>query len=579
MVIHAGDLCHLLEVQAPYEVVDDHQQVVRIWTTVAERWSSIKPETGSERLEGQQTVARTRYLVKMHEFPGLSPSHRLIHQGRPFNIESVLEVDEANRETQCVCVETELETLQIDQLQGGSLTLNVLIGRPASTSARLRTVTPIEVEAHFEWGTTTQYLTGSTTAQVYQPLAKIDVDVTGLSAGVLYYYRLNYRRPGATVYETSTGSFRTARAPGIGFSFGVFTDGHMRAKLTGANYAGQEVYAQMLANIEAAGLDGVVVGGDTFHCEHYTEWNAPTFRDALRRHMYITGKWGSALSNGWLAFVLGNHEGEQLWRYNLDQELPGHARDARKRVIPNPTAAVTSDIGGTQGTDGENCFSWVSGDARFIVLDPYAFTAAQPHSRDGIEGSGDNWDWTLGEEQHSWLRSTLSANTSKWIFVFVHQIVGGVNTYGRGGIEAAKHSVAGNASYEWGGEDASGVNQYATKREGWVTTIHDALLGALRGESTLGVVVFMGHDHVGVIQTLDDIVYHHIGQPSDEDYGEGFYTAGGYANGEQEKNSHHVEVDVTSTTCTIKTIAAVRSGDTPGHGYANGDVMDQYVLS
>ena len=59
-------------------------------------------------------------------------------------------------------------------------------------------------------------------------------------------------------------------------------------------------------------------------------------------------------------------------------------------------------------------------------------------------GSGDNWYWTLGEQQYKWLRRSLEQSDAKLRFVFLHHLVGGSDRNQRGGAEAAPF-------WEWGG--------------------------------------------------------------------------------------------------------------------------------
>lgn len=580
--MRAGTLRHSVEVQQATEAVDDRHGIRKVWTTLAERRAQVTELGGTETVKADQLVANATHEVRLRWFDGLSPAHRLIHNGRHLNIEAVSNPDGRKREQLCACIEDINASAQMEQLVDGKLVLYPIQGRPATTSVLLRCVSPVEVEAYYRWGTTAANLAlGSTTPTVYAPFTSIDAEITGLTKYTVYYYRFAYRRPGEAEYTEVTGTIRTGRTTGVGgtFSFDIWADGHQWGDYYDASHARREVHAQMLANVAAGSGDGAVVLGDTFQGEHYAGHNSPCRRDALRRHMHVAGLWGSAFVSKWLCFVLGNHEGEQLWRKNAGQSLPGYARDARKTVIPNPTAAVVSDLGGDLGTDGENCYSWVWGNATLIVLDPFAFTGTQPHNKDDIEGSGDNWDWTLDSAQYLWLASTLLGSSSTWKFVFLHHLVGGVNNYGRGGIECVKHSVAGKASYEMGGEDGDGNDVWSTYRPGvaWsLGPLHDLFVQT-------GVnVAFHGHDHCGVRQLLDDVVYHTIGKPSDSTYGEGFYGSGEYAdeNGTKVLNSHHLRVTVGNTNCTVESIAAVRSGDpTPGHGYDNGEVMDTYVIT
>jgi len=102
--------------------------------------------------------------------------------------------------------------------------------------------------------------------------------------------------------------------------------------------------------------------------------------------------------------------------------------------------------------DREDYYAWQWGDAQFIVLDPFWFTQQQ-------RGRKDNWSRTLGSNQYQWLKGTLEASNAKFIFMFIHHLVGGANEQCRGGAEAAPW-------YEWGGGNPDGTDGCARNRPG-----------------------------------------------------------------------------------------------------------------
>jgi len=122
----------------------------------------------------------------------------------------------------------------------------------------------------------------------------------------------------------------------------------------------------------------------------------------------------------------------------------------------------------------QNYYAWEWGNALFLVLDPFRFTM----------GNKDPWQRTLGNQQYQWLKTTLQNSKAVFKFVFIHNLVGGVDLKGRGrgGAEASQY-------YEWGGADTSGLNQFSINRPGWENPIHDLLL------QYKVQAVFHGHDH------------------------------------------------------------------------------------
>jgi hypothetical protein len=169
----------------------------------------------------------------------------------------------------------------------------------------------------------------------------------------------------------------------------------------------------------------------------------------------------------------------------------------RTQYFPNPVpddfyignAALDKDVGALQ-----DYYAWEWGDALFIVLDPYWFTPPK-------KGANDLWNPTLGEAQYQWLKKTLETSHSKWKFVFIHQLTGGLDKNGRGGMEAA-------GFYEWGGHNADGSWGFEQQRPGWATPIHSLLV------ANHVTAVFHGHDHLFAKQELDGIIYQEVPQPS-----------------------------------------------------------------
>lgn len=82
-----------------------------------------------------------------------------------------------------------------------------------------------------------------------------------------------------------------------------------------------------------------------------------------------------------------------------------------------------------------------------------------------------------------------------------HQLVGGLDKGGRGGVEAA-------TLFEWGGREKDGRDTFAVNRPGWEKPVHKLLV-----ENDVSAV-FHGHDHFYAHQELDGIVYQLVPQPA-----------------------------------------------------------------
>ena len=375
---------------------------------------------------------------------------------------------------------------------------SILLGSPTSSSIKANVLSPTQGG--------TVYLACGTVRGVYPlqsapvPLVAgtpVELALTGLAANTQYYYRLYYLPAGGAYGPTAEYTFHTARPAGITFTFTIQADSHMDEN------SSLDIYLRSLGNVAATTPDFHIDLGDTFMCEKHTGpltavvQSAPDYATVAARYTYERGNFGTISSTAPVFLVNGNHEGESGWFLNgTASNLAIWTTQARQRhfVNPMPDAFYTGDgvdepFVGKRGT----WYAWTWGDALFVVLDPFWNTAKQPGS--------DGWNLTLGDRQYAWLQQTLTGSTAIYKFVFIHNLVGGLDGQMRGGIEAAPY-------YEWGGKNADGTAGYATRRPTWTEPIHALLV------RTGVTAVFHGHDHLYAKQDLDGIVYQEVPQPS-----------------------------------------------------------------
>jgi kynurenine formamidase len=150
----------------------------------------------------------------------------------------------------------------------------------------------------------------------------------------------------------------------------------------------------------------------------------------------------------------------------------------------------------------------------------------------------------LGETQYQWLKSTLETSDAKWKFVFIHQLIGGYDKNGRGGVEVAPY-------YEWGGNNADGSYGFDQYRPGWSMPIHQLLV------ANNVTAVFHGHDHLFVKQELDGIIYQECPQPSAAQANTNSAADYGYLSGDVLPSPGHIRVTVTPDRVTVEYVRAV----------------------
>jgi hypothetical protein len=207
----------------------------------------------------------------------------------------------------------------------------------------------------------------------------------------------------------------------------------------------------------------------------------------------------------------------------------------RKRFFPNPVPDGFYSGNETKHPDAgllQNYYSWNWGNALFIVLDPYMFNQRQ-------RGQRDNWSRSLGAEQYLWLQRILETSKATFKFVFIHQLVGGLEQPGRGGIEAAPF-------YEWGGKNADGSEGFKEHRPDWVIPIHQLLV------KNRVNIVFHGHDHLYAKEKLDGIIYQEVPQPGDPRGGTQNAEEYGYKSGTIIGSSGHLRILVSAGKTTVE---------------------------
>lgn len=466
-----------------------------------------------------------------------------------------------------------------------------ILGRVTANSVTVSLYSLLSTDVYVEYGTSSGNYQNSTLGYLMQSVETPIEIVLGngdnpnnppLSADTTYFYRVRCRESGlGGSFEIGPErTFHTQRSGGQSFEFSIMSDEHLQSMHMLPYNSQQEtkrnnnkaLYKRTLQNVIATEPDFLFSLGDFANTELYVGRDAPTLHEATERYL-LQRKYIDSITHSIPFFlVVGNHEGEQGWRYiEPSDDLAVISTQARKKLIPNPT----SDNFYTGNLDDipefglrEDYFAWEWGDALFVALDPFWYTTVKPHDAPtGSGGSRDGWDWTLGKTQYDWLYQTLSNSNKKWKFVFIHHLVSttfgneNYHYYGMGGTEIAEF-------FEWGGDNEDTTGGFGSKRSTWQhDPIHDMLVNQ-------GVTaVFHGHDHFCGFQH-DGIHYIECPQPGDSGYTTGHKTLGWYNQGDFYPNSGHIQVEVNGTqSVTVKYIQAFLPGDRN-----NGNVAHQITI-
>jgi hypothetical protein len=451
-----------------------------------------------------------------------------------------------------------------------------LLGRPTNNSVTVHVVIDAAREIYIQYGTSSGSYTGSTGVFTTTANEPIKVPITGLSANTKYYYRMGHRALGGTTWTYRTEhSFYTQRAKGSTYSFTITSDGHVNI-LLGGDTQWQTTLTNVATDVTNGLSDFHIDLGDSVAMDDGSTTGGSVTSSSEARTVYLyarnVNRFGRISHSAPLFLVAGNHEQTEGWHLddsgNPANSLPVWSTNARKRYFLNPVpdAFYSGNTDSTNAAvDGdhllENYYAWNWGDALYIVLDPFWYTTRKAKNdpstygggEDSEAGSGDRWDWTLGQTQYNWLRNTLASSNAKYKFVFMHHMTGGTDDYIREGAYAAPYC-------EWGGYDENGTTySFASKRSGWLDPIHQVLV------ANKVSAIFHGHDHQYAYEIRDGVVYQSV--PAAGFTGDGFnlYSESDPLTERVLPSSGHLRVTVASAQTTVNYLRS--GGGTTTHSY------------
>jgi hypothetical protein len=429
---------------------------------------------------------------------------------------------------------------------------NIILGRPTATSVTASLYSTSDMQLMLQYGTASGNYHSQTPLISLKASVPQDVELNSLAPDIDYHYQVV-----ANGSASGEHTFHTQRASGDSFTFTIDADPHY----SDPSFNGQ-LYEITMNNALASRPDFHINLGDTFMTE---KQNPRSIADDVGAHVNMRSYLGILAADTPLFLVNGNHDGELGWLLSAQSEEPIWATQLRQLYYPDPfpngfyTGASLPDP--ALGAIRDAYYSWIWGDALFIVLDPFWYSSSRPDPND----LNTNWNYTLGKERYGWLKSTLESSNAKYKFVFIHNLVGGSDKDSRGGIEAAPY-------FEWGGKNADGTYGFDQQRPGWGVPIHELLV------QNHVSAVFHGHDHVFVKQELDGIVYQEVPQPSITKYDNaGLAAQYGYSHGVVLSSSGFLRVSVTPQQVTVDYIRSFLPKDV-NTGQRSGEVAYTYHI-
>ncbi len=421
--------------------------------------------------------------------------------------------------------------------------LSLIFGRATDKAITASLLPASAMEAFLEFGTAKgKYVRKTAVTQLPSGKAT-EILIDGLAPNTEYFYRLNYRKPGAGGFtQRAEARFATQKAPGSSFVFTLQGDSHPER----AQASHPDLYARTLATAAADRPDFHICIGDDFSIERIR-----TINDANCQVPYLLQRpfLGLVGSVGQVFLLNGNHEQGSLFNFSQKDERHEVAvgvQKARNSLYPLPGnegiytghAEPFKDIGPLK-----SYCAWTWGDALFVLLDNYWHSPGLVDSGFGGKGGKEdkgadkkNRDWwgiTIGDAQYQWLKRTLETSKAKHKFVFAHHVLG----TGRGGVDEAD-------LYEWGGQGKKGEGTFKEKRPGWELPIHQLMVKHKVS------VFFQGHDHLYCQQEKDGLIYQELPMPSDHGYVA--YNEERYASGKKLPSSGYLRVTVTPASAKVE---------------------------
>ena len=431
---------------------------------------------------------------------------------------------------------------------------SILLGRPTNTEMTV-SVTPTgsACSVYAQWGSVSGSYPQKSAAVAAAADSPAVITMTSLAANKVFYYRICFKTSGSASYaQTQEYSFQMPRAAGTSYSFVVQSDSHL------LNKADPALYKTSMERMAATNPDFMFDLGDTFLNDQVK--TDPRYQDAekIRAHYTQQLPYFSIVASGAPLFLtMGNHEGGYgNFLDGTDENLAAMATLFRKTYYENPVP--NSFYTGNTETEAvcgqpENYYAFTWGDALYVSIDPYRYTAADPYNTDG------GWDWTLGKTQYDWFKKTLETSTAKYKFVFSHHAVGNF----RGGAEIA-------SLYEWGGCDQNGAYLFDKMRPGWGEPVQKIMENA-------GVTIFFqGHDHLFAREVVNGVVYQTLPKPA-ETTADKQSNPDAYPDADVLANSGYLNVTVKPAGVQVDYVRSYDMLDTQGANAATGTVYSYTV--
>lgn len=102
---HTGQFRHKIKFESFTEVINDNGFSTEDWVVQKQVWAMIKTLQGREYYQAATTQNENSIRFIINYTNGLHPDMRVVYDGRNFDIESIINDDEANKTMTIMCKE------------------------------------------------------------------------------------------------------------------------------------------------------------------------------------------------------------------------------------------------------------------------------------------------------------------------------------------------------------------------------------------------------------------------------------------------------------------------------------------
>jgi SPP1 family predicted phage head-tail adaptor len=103
--MNPGELKHRAVIQAVMRVPTASGQPTKTWRTLTTVWAKVEPISGREYMLAQQAQSEVTAKITVRYNAIFTSDLRVVVNGKTYEIESVINLDEANRYLELMCKE------------------------------------------------------------------------------------------------------------------------------------------------------------------------------------------------------------------------------------------------------------------------------------------------------------------------------------------------------------------------------------------------------------------------------------------------------------------------------------------